>query len=63
MSDDYLYEEHNHREPQWKVGVTSLFARAVGLLPYKDTFWTTSFQPGNPYSKLFLNYNCLHRRV
>ena len=53
MSDDYLYEEHNHREPQWKVGVTSLFARAVGLLPYKDTFWTTLFQPGNPYSKSF----------
>ena len=29
------------------LGVTGLFAYAVGLAPSKDTFWTTRVQPGN----------------
>ncbi|KAH9500570.1 hypothetical protein Btru_072295 [Bulinus truncatus] len=34
---------------QWDIGITSMFADAVGLAPYKDTFWTTTTQPGSPY--------------
>ncbi|XP_039254962.2 uncharacterized protein LOC120331863 [Styela clava] len=36
---------------QWKIGITSMFAHALHLAPFKDTFWSTSSQPGNPYSK------------
>ncbi|XP_064616875.1 uncharacterized protein LOC135480876 [Liolophura sinensis] len=43
-SDDY-----SPGEDQWKIGISSLFADAVGLAPFKDTFWTTQTQPGNPY--------------
>ena len=25
-----------------------MFAHALYVAPYKDTFWTTPFQPGNP---------------
>ena len=32
-----------------RIGVTSHFAHALGLTPFKDTFWTTPTQPGNPY--------------
>ena len=45
VSGDYLHSGHN----QWRVGVSSIFARAMSIHPYKDTFWTTSIQPGNPY--------------
>ncbi|XP_067662767.1 uncharacterized protein [Haliotis asinina] len=34
----------------WKIGLTSLLAWAIGLAPYKDNFWTTSVQSGNPYN-------------
>ena len=42
------------------LGVTSLFAFALGLAPSKDTFWSTADQPGNrwgdrtrePFSRL-----------
>ncbi|XP_046547851.1 uncharacterized protein LOC124257766 [Haliotis rubra] len=34
----------------WKIGVTSLFAWAIGVAPFKDNFWTTSVQPGNSYN-------------
>ncbi|CAG5129546.1 unnamed protein product, partial [Candidula unifasciata] len=46
VSNDY------HSEPnQWKIGVSSHFAHAMGIAPSKDTFWTTSQQPGNKYGK------------
>ncbi len=45
-SDDY---QPRSGDPQWKIGVSSLFADAVGIAPFKDTFWTTSDQPGNFY--------------
>ena len=45
VSEDYLTGSD-----QWKVGVSSIFARAMRIQPSKDTFWTTSTQPGNPYS-------------
>ncbi|CAL1533730.1 unnamed protein product [Lymnaea stagnalis] len=34
---------------QWDIGITSMLADAVGLAPFKDTFWTTEVQPGSPY--------------
>ena len=47
VSEDYLT-----LEDQWKVGVSSILARALRIQPSKDTFWTTSVQPGNPYSSV-----------
>ncbi|XP_041369520.1 uncharacterized protein LOC121383515 [Gigantopelta aegis] len=35
---------------QWRIGVASLFADAMGIAPFKDTFWTTKDQPGNKYN-------------
>lgn len=34
---------------QWRIGVSSMFAHAIGLRPYKDVFWTSEFEPGNTY--------------
>ena len=27
-----------------------MFSHAINLAPFKDVFWTTEYQPGNPYS-------------
>ena len=43
-SGDYRPNNDN-----WKIGVSSIFADALGLAPFKDNFWTTTDQPGNPY--------------
>ncbi|XP_071115649.1 uncharacterized protein [Haliotis cracherodii] len=34
----------------WKIGVTSLLAWAIGISPFKDNFWTTKVEPGNGYN-------------
>lgn len=34
---------------QWNIGITSMFAYAVGLAASKDNYWSTQYQPGNPY--------------
>ncbi|XP_059175577.1 uncharacterized protein LOC131955455 [Physella acuta] len=34
---------------QWDIGISSMFADAVGVAPFKDTFWTTEVQAGSPY--------------
>ena len=44
---------------QYHIGYTSMFAEAVGVAPFKDNFWTTSVQPGNPGSKLMFTVTCL----
>ena len=31
------------------IGTTSLLAWSLDLAPSKDSFWSTSTQPGNPY--------------
>ncbi|KAK7076764.1 hypothetical protein SK128_010515 [Halocaridina rubra] len=36
VSDDYILSPD-----QWRIGTTSLFAHALGLLPYKDVFWSS----------------------
>ncbi len=33
----------------WDIALTSLFLGAIGIQPSKDVFWTSEFQPGNPY--------------
>ena len=48
VSDDFV------SKTQWKIGISSLFVDSVGLAPFKDNFWSTSSQPGNPYSKTFI---------
>ncbi|ESO88546.1 hypothetical protein LOTGIDRAFT_234457 [Lottia gigantea] len=45
VSDDY-----HLLDDQWKIGISSLFAHAMGVRPSKDTFWTTTKQPGNPFN-------------
>jgi len=37
------------RLPQWRIGKISLIAYALGMAPFKDIFWTTTVQEGNPY--------------
>ncbi|KAK7102304.1 hypothetical protein V1264_020541 [Littorina saxatilis] len=43
-SDDY-----HPGNQQWRIGVSSIFAYAMRIAPFKDNFWSTSDQPGNPY--------------
>jgi hypothetical protein len=38
------------RIPQWNIGISSMFADALGMAPYKDVFWSTSNEPGAPYT-------------
>eukprot|EP01012_Entosiphon_sulcatum_P006732 TRINITY_DN13233_c0_g1_i2.p1 TRINITY_DN13233_c0_g1~~TRINITY_DN13233_c0_g1_i2.p1 ORF type:complete len:763 (+),score=129.91 TRINITY_DN13233_c0_g1_i2:23-2290(+) len=38
------------RSQQWRIGISSVFADAVGLLPSKDNYWSKSEQPGNRYN-------------
>lgn len=47
-SDDYQPNDYL----QWRIGMSSMLAWAVGLAPFKDTFWTTSQQPNNYYKGL-----------
>ena len=41
-SDDY-----QPGNDQWAIGLTSAWIYAVGLAPFKDSFWTSADQPGN----------------
>ena len=43
VSDDY-----SPGNSQWKIGISSMVAHGLGIAPFKDDFWTTSDQPGNP---------------
>ncbi|XP_055954459.1 uncharacterized protein LOC126814885 [Patella vulgata] len=46
VSDDY-----SPGQDQWKIGISSIFAYAMGVAPFKDNFWSTTNQSGNPYSR------------
>jgi hypothetical protein len=48
-SGDYAGHLTNPRSSQWDIGISSMFADAIGLAPFKDVFWSTSEQPGAPY--------------
>jgi hypothetical protein len=34
---------------QWAIGISSMFADAIGLAPFKDVFWSSTLEPGAPY--------------
>ena len=40
ISDDYSTNIN-----QWNIGRASMITWALGVIPFKDTFWTTSVQP------------------
>ena len=46
-SSDNDYQPGNS---QWDDGLNDMLLDAVGLIPWKDTFWTTEKQPGCPTS-------------
>jgi hypothetical protein len=48
-SGDYAFHLIIAKHSQWNIGVSSMFADAIGLAPFKDVFWSTSLQPGAPY--------------
>ncbi|CAM2722812.1 unnamed protein product [Rotaria socialis] len=47
-STDYAFHLRGKAQ-QWAIGISSMFADAMGVAPFKDVFWSTSFQPGSPY--------------
>jgi hypothetical protein len=48
-SGDYAGHLTNPKSSQWNMGISSMFADAIGLAPFKDVFWSTSLEPGAPY--------------
>ena len=42
VSPDY----HLDGSPQWVIGLTNMLADTIGLAGFKDTFYTTQYQPG-----------------
>ncbi|CAF1021377.1 unnamed protein product [Adineta steineri] len=44
ISDDYSTNIN-----QWNIGRASMITWALGVIPFKDTFWTTSIQPESRY--------------
>jgi len=48
-SDDY--ENKRAERKQWNIGKSSLIAWSLGLIPFKDTFWTSQEEPDNRYGK------------
>lgn len=51
VSNDY-----NPGGGQWNIGISSILAAALGIAPFKDTFWTTESQPGNIYNRTEPNW-------
>lgn len=49
-SDDYAVHLKNPQRSQWNIGISSMFTDAIGIAPFKDVLWSTSQQPGSPYS-------------
>ncbi|CAF0795736.1 unnamed protein product [Adineta ricciae] len=46
ISDDYSTNIN-----QWNIGRASMVTWAIGVIPFKDTFWTNSIQPQSPYGQ------------
>ena len=51
MLQGRVTDDYQPGNDQWKIGVTSIFAHALGVAPYKDNHWTTTNQTGNLYSE------------
>jgi hypothetical protein len=49
-SDDYVVSPYDGVD-NWKIAGQSMLIDALGLASSKDGFWTSSFQPGNPYGE------------
>jgi hypothetical protein len=49
-SDDYVVAPYDGVD-NWRIAGQSILIDALGLAPSKDGFWTTAFQPGNPYGE------------
>jgi len=47
-STDYMFHIIGQAQ-QWAMRISSMFADAIGLAPFKDVFWSNSIQPGAPY--------------
>jgi hypothetical protein len=45
VSTDYAFHLEGKAQ-QWTIGISSMFADAIGLAPFKDVFWSTASQPG-----------------
>jgi len=50
-SDDYVVSPYVGKN-NWRIGGQSLLLDSLGLAPSKDTFWSVSYQPGNPYGEM-----------
>ncbi|XP_048245188.1 uncharacterized protein LOC124119100, partial [Haliotis rufescens] len=44
---------------QWRIGVTSMLAWAIGIAPSKDNFWTTTVQPRGHNTEPYPELNAL----
>eukprot|EP01064_Diplonema_japonicum_P033984 TRINITY_DN6871_c0_g1_i1.p1 TRINITY_DN6871_c0_g1~~TRINITY_DN6871_c0_g1_i1.p1 ORF type:complete len:747 (+),score=140.47 TRINITY_DN6871_c0_g1_i1:43-2283(+) len=44
-SGDYV-PSNNEAPPNWNIGGSSILAHAVALAPFKDSFWTSTCEPG-----------------
>ena len=47
-STDYAFHIMGQAD-QWAIGISNMFAEAMGIAPFKDVFWSTSLQPGRSY--------------
>jgi hypothetical protein len=45
VSTDYAFHLEGKAQ-QWTIGISSMFADAIGLAPFKDVFWSSASQPG-----------------
>ncbi|ESO98844.1 hypothetical protein LOTGIDRAFT_231208 [Lottia gigantea] len=50
VSGRYMEDKGN-----WNIGSTSILAHALGLAPFKDTYWSRSVEDGNIYNKTEAN--------
>ena len=62
-SDDYVVSPFVGHD-NWRVGGQSVLIENLGLRPSKDGFWSSGYQPGNPYGlSRFEPYPRLHAAV
>eukprot|EP01084_Bolivina_argentea_P175898 304502_1 len=50
VSTDYMAgSQQPGGQWNWHIAQVSLLASSIGLAPFKDNFWTTQYQTGNPW--------------
>lgn len=49
-SDDYVVSPYEGVD-NWRIGGQSLLIDALGMAPSKDGYWSSTYQPGNPYGE------------